>query len=247
MDWTTFFTTIAAVATASAVLFGGFAWVIKKIVNVNEYKVKVDQLEQFSDAVDLPKVQEYRGKVDLLEQNVSTINADVPTVHDYRVKVDRLETSTSELTTKTQEHNDRLIQIETAILFGTKSFDVSFGQRHSPRTLNDLGRKIYNMMDGDKFLEDNKETLFALIESSHPKAALDVEMAAKLAIVKSTSEDYFIPIKDFIYNCELIDAGQGKDPIDMDIKIACYVLAFPLRDLYLKEHPNLVERNGSTR
>lgn len=238
INWTTVITVLGSVTATSSIVVGGIVWVVSKILNVNEYKKKVDDLEQFSDAVDLPKVQEYRGKVDRLEQNVSTINADVPTVHDYRGKVDRLEVSTSNLNTQYMDHHDRLLQIETAMMFG-KSFDFKYGQRHSPRTLNDLGKKIFEMMEGDKFLVENKAALFALIDASNPKAAFDVEMAAKLAIVKSVSEDYFIPIKNFIYNCPLIDAGKDNEPVDMDINIACYVLAFPLRDLYLKEHDSI--------
>lgn len=110
----------------------------------------------------------------------------------------------------------------------------------APRTLNPVGWTILEDMKGQEFLEKNKEALFNIIDSKHPKAALDVEIAAKIACVSVINEDFFIPIKTYIFNCPLIDAGEGKDPIDMDLGVACFVLSVPLRDMYLKEHPNLV-------
>ena len=47
----------------------------------------------------------------------------------------------------------------------------------------------------------------------------------------------FNPIKTFIYNYPEVKTQNGK--IELDLGDACIILSFPLRDMYLKEHPEL--------
>lgn len=137
-----------------------------------------------------------------------------------------------------QDTKDDVLVIKTLLLSKGKDAEAALTQRHSPRTLNDLGLEILRLMDGRKFLEENKEALFARIDLRKPKTALDLEQLAIFVCAEQANEDYFIPIKKFVYNCPAVTIGENK-PFDVTLDSACYVLAFPLRDMYLDEHPEL--------
>lgn len=136
------------------------------------------------------------------------------------------------------DHNERFVRIETTLMLKHKNIDGVFTQRHSQKSLNTLGEKIFNEMDGTSFLNENKAALYSEIDKRHPKAALDVELFASIALAVCKDEDFFIPIKNYVYNCPYIET-EGGHKIDMTIETACYLLSFPLRDMYLEDHPTI--------
>lgn len=153
-------------------------------------------------------------------------------------RIDNLETRLSKIEENNSYYNERLIRIETALSIKYKTMENMFSQKHSPRTLNSLGLQIYQMLDGDKFLEENKQFLFEEIDKREPKAALDVETLASVALAVSVSKDWFIPIKTFVYNCPTLKTEGGND-LDVSLETACYVMSLPLRDMYLEAHPEI--------
>lgn len=107
-----------------------------------------------------------------------------------------------------------------------------------PRQLNDTGLYLYNDMRGEDFLKTNKQHLFSSMERRKLPTALDVESEAYFTLVASTREDFFIPLKTYVYNSPMIDVGEGKQ-IECTLDAACFVLSIPLRDMYLEEHPEI--------
>ena len=85
-----------------------------------------------------------------------------------------------------------------------------------------------------RFIQENKEELFRLIDDSKPLVALDVERAAWMACNALTSTPVFNSIKDYIYNAPSIKLSDGK-LYDATLEDACFVLSLRLRDLYLEE------------
>ena len=70
------------------------------------------------------------------------------------------------------------------------------------------------------------------------KTALDVEQYSFAALVLCTNEDFFIPLKNYVYNCPDIEM-EGGQMIEMSVEIVCFILSLPLRDLYLTAHPEI--------
>ena len=120
---------------------------------------------------------------------------------------------------------------------------IAFAMKNSPRKLNPNGEWLFNEIKGEEFLKENKSFLFNLIDKSNPKTALDVENAANFACTMSTNEDMFIRLKNFVYNCPTIklknDDGTERD-YEVSLGDVCFVLSLPLRDMYLKENPHLL-------
>lgn len=136
------------------------------------------------------------------------------------------------------QQNDDIVAIRSLLLLKHKGISDIFFQKHSPVSLNDNGMKQYEKMQGEDFLETNKDKFFRKIDERKPKAALDVENAALFACISLSNEDFFKPIKDFVYNSPIIKVGDKE--VVLSLEDACYILSVPLRDMYLKEHKELL-------
>ena len=156
----------------------------------------------------------------------------------YSERFGHLEDNYSSIKTIVDDLKERVIRIEDVLMIKYKDIEKVLSSKHSPRRLNELGNSYFAEMNGMQFLQDNKDVLFEAIDKCKPKAALDVEQAALYACALQESEDLFIPIKTFIYNCPTKTDSNGN-PIDITIEMACYVLSIPLRDMYLEEHPEI--------
>lgn len=159
-------------------------------------------------------------------------------------RIEQTEKDVKEIKQEKAENSNRFLAIECDILeiqtFLKTTIESAKDilQKHSPYTLNPLGEKIYKDMDGASFIAKNKEVLFAKIDKKNPKTAYDVEKTAYFVCVSSSDEDYFIPIKNFVYNYPSQTKPDGTSK-DVTLLEACQVLAIPLRDEYIKTHPNL--------
>ena len=118
----------------------------------------------------------------------------------------------------------------------------AFSLKFSPRRLNENGLKVFDDIDGKAFLSANKDFLFSKIDERNPKAALDVEEAAYYVLVVNTENEIFKPLKDFVYKSPTytLKGQSGEDKTyDLSLNDVCFILSLPLRDMYLKEHPEL--------
>lgn len=78
-----------------------------------------------------------------------------------------------------------------------------------------------------------------------PQTAYDVESSANYVCVVNTKESIFNDIKNFVYNAPLMvqKYKDGKEhSYDLSLGDVCYVLSLPLRDMYLKEHPEVIKK-----
>lgn len=156
----------------------------------------------------------------------------------FASKFEAIENNVAKLNSEVADHQARITAITTTLLIKHKGLEAALTQRNSPRNLNAVGKQIFDMMHGEEFLKNNKDMLFGFIDKRHPKTALDVELNSMLACSMNSESDAFIPIKQFVYKCPAIKR-EGQEDFDVTLDAACYVLSFPLRDMYLKEHLEL--------
>jgi hypothetical protein len=107
-----------------------------------------------------------------------------------------------------------------------------FSIKVSPRALNELGKRLFNDIDGNSFLKENKNVLFKSITESNPLTELDVEQVANVACLSLVSTPAFNKMKDFVYNSPAVEIEGGKK-YDISLNDICFVLSIPLRDMYL--------------
>ncbi len=132
-------------------------------------------------------------------------------------------------------HHDDLLRIKGFLNNKYPSSAVVFSAKASPRRLNDLGRKLFDDIQGEQFLATNKEELFRLIDETKPQVALDVEQAALSACSAIATTPAFNGIKDYIYNAPSIELPDNGGKYDIAIPDVCFVLSLRLRDMYLEE------------
>lgn len=118
-----------------------------------------------------------------------------------------------------------------------------FGMKRSPRVLNESGKEVYNIIGGDEFLTANKQLLFDRLANKSPRTALDVELSAKEVCIELLSNPIFDRIKDTVYNAPAIKLKRPDGSIEeygFTLADVCFVLSIPLRDMYLKEHTDIL-------
>lgn len=158
-------------------------------------------------------------------------------------RLEQVEKNLSETKHEVSKLHDSMITVKNILMDKVAGAgDLLYAERNSPRTLNELGEKLFNEMHGAEFIEKNKDKLFAEIDKRQPQTALDVERVSRIVCLELAEDSIFNPIKDFVYNCPM---QKGKDKkgnevdIDMTLDMACAILYLPLRDAYLAKHPEL--------
>ena len=168
----------------------------------------------------------------LEEINKRTCNANC-VIHDKDIEI---------LKCDLKEMWNDIITIKSLLLIKHKDAANIFSVKNSPRKLNENGLKLYAEIKGDKFLEANKNFLFSKINEFKPKTALDVENAANAACTANVDNEIFNNLKNYVYNSpsfEIIDKDGEKKSYDISMSDVCFVLSIPLRDMYIKEHPEI--------
>lgn len=148
--------------------------------------------------------------------------------------ISKLEDKIDKVRDTVQEHTSALVEIYAVLGRKYPKRGESFAQKNSPRKLTELGKKIYNDINGDQFLCDNKEILFGYIDERKPLTRLDVEELAQQALFRLTNKPVFNYIKDYIYEAPAYKDIEGEMS-ELTVGDVCFILSIPLRDMYLKE------------
>ncbi len=133
-----------------------------------------------------------------------------------------------------EEHTIALTQVFTFLGQKYPKKGTMFLQKSSPRKLTELGLKIYNDINGDSFLAENKDILYEYIDKEDPKTRLDVESRSYMALMALSSDDSFNSIKDYIYEAPAIETIDGGK-YELTLGDVCLILSIPLRDMYIKD------------
>ena len=159
-------------------------------------------------------------------------------IGQFTEKFKHTETSYSNLESEVRKLSDKIIKIESVLMLRYKGAVDVLSAKNSPRMLTNIGQKVYNDMNGDKFLEAHKELLFSKIAQEQPKTAWDVENAALNACMSLVQDDVANDIKVFVYNYPVQQKEDGNT-IEVSLQDALFVLSLPLRDKYLDNHPEI--------
>lgn len=119
-----------------------------------------------------------------------------------------------------------------------------FSGKRSPRQLNDLGKKVYEEIHGEDFLNENLELFISAIDELKPQTAFDVETSALSVLIENTNNPIFNRLKMWVYNSPSVQIPVGKDGETTEYAIVmsdiCFILSIPLRDKYLSRHSELM-------
>ena len=175
------------------------------------------------------KIAMYHVSVQNTKQKVDDLPCDTHTKI-----LDRLETRIATL--PCDSHRKAIVNIEKTLL-GKKRFKANLTVAYSPRKLSELGNNLYQKSGMRAVLEENMRMFVEKIENENPTSALDVEDLSYSVLFGDTSEPFFKPVKDWIFNNPVFSE------MDIDMSAICYVASFELRDAYLKKYPEILPNN----
>lgn len=140
-------------------------------------------------------------------------------------------------------HSDRLSDTEKDVAFFRGKTEFILSSKQSPRTLNKYGQELFQEIDGESFLAENKQKLFDFIDAESPKTAYDVEADARKAVHSLTDDDSFNRIKVWLYNspAKKIEVEGKETEYCFSLEDACFVISLPLRDMYIESHPTILK------
>jgi hypothetical protein len=140
-------------------------------------------------------------------------------------------------------HSDRLSDTEKDVAFFRGKTEFILSAKQSPRTLNKYGQELFQEIDGESFLAENKQKLFDFIDAESPKTAYDVETDARKAVHSLTDDDSFNRIKVWLYNspAKKIEVEGKETEYCFSLEDACFVISLPLRDMYIESHPTILK------
>ena len=221
-----------------ATVLGGVWLIVNKAFGVGRFLHRIDEVDKrtVNAACDLhgKEIDTMKNDVRTIKTDVATINAAVEThgKEDIDVIKENMRTMRSDI-----------VAIKSLLTMKHKDAASLFSIKNSPRQLNDMGKRVMGDMKGAEFLDAHKYFFFSLIDAYKPKTALDVENAAHAVCMASTDNDIFNGLKNFVYNSPsymVKDANGQERPYDLSLSDVCFILSLPLRDMYLKEHPEIL-------
>lgn len=194
---------------------------------LDKYGVVLNKVETHDKAIEEAKKEQKETRADVI---------------DTRATVRSHEREMEEIRKNIWIQSENISKITAAL--SLKEWGPVFSAKHSPRRLTDFGNRILDEVGGMEFLREHKDIFFRQIDGRNPKTAFDVERAANTACLMTTAEDIFIGMKNFVYNAPaypLTDAQGRLRDYELTLDDVCYVLSIPLRDMYLQEHPEIME------
>lgn len=228
---------IGACVGIVATVLGGVWFIVNKAFGVGRFSHRIDEVDKrtVNAACDLHSkdIEEMKSDVRTIRTDVATVNAACD-LHSKDIEAMKIDMRTM---------RSDIVAIKSLLTMKHKDAASLFSIKNSPRQLNGIGKRVMDDMKGAEFLDAHKDFFFSLIDAYKPKTALDVENAAHAVCVASTDNDMFNGLKIFVYNSPsyiVKDANGQEKPYDLSLPDVCFILSLPLRDMYLKEHPEIL-------
>ena len=171
-------------------------------------------------------------RMDKQEENSKTIISNLEA--KVEKKLDKFNDTLSDMHNTINLHTNALVEIYTVMGRKYPKGEECLAQKNSPRKLTEFGQKVFNEVNGEEFLNANKEVLYKYIEEHKPLTRLDVEELAQRALFIQTNTPIFNHIKDYVYEAPTYKDTNG-DNAELTVGDICFVLSIPLRDMYLKD------------
>ena len=139
--------------------------------------------------------------------------------------------------TQTDKNASEIENIKLLLASKYKDTPLWLSVKHSPRVLTPVSQKIFKEICGDEFLRANRNVFFSYIDNKKPATALQVETYCVEACLSFSNTEIFKDIQNYVYTAPLLEIEGRK--VEITLMDICYILAIPLRDMYLGEHKDL--------
>lgn len=168
------------------------------------------------------------------------------TLRRVEARLDTHEDTLRRVEARLDSHEDKLTQIINILTKKYPKASDAFAMKNSPRKLSETGERLYQESGAKAVLEECMDSFIGIVEQKNPDNALDVERECYETLVCRTDIKEFRAVKDWVYNSPDwdIETDNGKQRYTIDMNDICFVMSIPLRDEYLKRHPEVLQVNG---
>lgn len=132
-----------------------------------------------------------------------------------------------------KEIKNSIDRIERILIAKDPDMLNQFSKANSPRQLNDVGRRLFKDSGAETILSEHLEELIAAIAARNPETAYDVEQYSYSVMMEKSSEEWFVPLKNYIYNHPVFDG------VNVSVTAIAFIMSLPLRNEYLGRHPEI--------
>lgn len=183
-----------------------------------------------------------------LKDKTDAVDNRLKNLEDWKVDTDQWKNSTDQWKNNMEEKVTRIDEVisEVADWIMKKDSDMigNISRKKSPLRLTPIGETIYRDSGAKAIVDEHIEELMSAIATHYPQTAFDVESSASKVAYEKLSAPYFKPIKDFLYLAPepyyVCNPETGEEePVTLNIITMSHIISLPLRDEYLKRHPEL--------
>ena len=263
--------TLSAIAAFTAALLTLFSWILYKVMGLGKLSQRIEEMDRRTcmasceghdkDISSLKQdIKSTREEVIVLRPTLEAICRDmenirrdmeniksIVTKHDQDITEVKQEIKTMKegidrIGVLASRHDEDITRIKSVLAIKYKETNKVFAMKKSPRRLNEFGLQVYREIEGEKFLNENRQSLYGKIGASQPITAYDVEKAAHISCITCADEPIFNRFKNFVYNAPsyTITDSDGKDmQYELSLEDICFILSIPLRDMYLADHSEI--------
>lgn len=165
--------------------------------------------------------------IDVLQEDMNEVKKDTSGIKkDISSMRKELDGGDSKSIIFRMKHNIRTI---AEYLTGADpGFDAQYLKTMSPYQVSDEGEKLLEKSGFKQIVKENKDDFLNFIKMDKPTTKYDVQQTAYKGVYLLFDEDYFVPVKTFLYN----NPKVGKNAL-------LSAAAIYIRDVYLKVHPEI--------
>ncbi|MDQ1284350.1 MAG: hypothetical protein QG620_698 [Patescibacteria group bacterium] len=152
------------------------------------------------------------GGIIWIGRNLILIGRRLQILDDMKISIDKI------------KHNLKVV-CDALVKADSIKFNHEKLKSYSPLNLTDKGVEFIKEIGFDKTFESNKKDFYGFIRSEDPKTPYDIELASIKAVLFLFDNEYFYPVKDYLYN----------NPEEKKSQVAG-VLGVYIRDKYMEDN-----------
>lgn len=149
------------------------------------------------------------------------------------------ETDIAEIKSTLMRSQNILLDISKWIMKMDATMIEQLAQKASPLKMTPAGERLFIESHADKALNKLQASLLHQIEESKPRTKYDVEQLSVELLLKSTGDEAFDEVKQFIYNSPDKFTFEGME-IRFDIYAIIRLMSIRLRDIYIDIHDEVI-------
>lgn len=237
---------LTAIGTAAAVIgcIGGImVYLFKREREIAISNTRISSIEHDIETKPCVRHTEIlnnqENKCRQIDEEITRISKRVDIFSSQNEILVKHETDITEIKGILRRSQNILLDISKWIMKMDATMIEQLAQKASPLKMTPAGEFLFTESHADKALNKIQTSLLHQIEECKPRTKYDVEQLSVELLLKSTGDEAFDEVKQFIYNSPDKFTFEGRE-IRFDIYAIIRLMSIRLRDLYIGIHDEVI-------